>query len=374
VTAVLDPRLAMSERPAVSPTPQHVVTTRKVAAKNLQRMGYRRIVQLLVYLVIIPTVLLLSIGIIQMFVEARINLLFGILSVSFVSVVVTGVVLVLVFIRREANLSELQADFVSKVSHELRTPLTAIRLFAETIERSGDDADVRKQCTTLLVTESERLSRLIERLLDWGRMASGRKIYELRLETVQDIIDDTVSAYAPRAHLGKDLVLEVEVAPDLPNVIVDRAAIVDALVNLVSNAHKYGGTPPSVKVHALLTPKGQVGIAVTDNGEGIPRPEQRRIFEKFYRIDDRLSRSKEGSGLGLAIVKHVARAHHARVTVESAPGQGSRFTIVLPAAPVSNERKATSDGRAQASPRREKKDASAGHDVDADPTVIAASL
>lgn len=318
----------MTERPS-----QTGKTIRQVAAKNLQRMGYRRIVQLLVYLVIIPTVLLLSIGIIQMFLEARINLLFGILSVSFVSVVVTGVVLVLVFVRREANLSELQADFVSKVSHELRTPLTAIRLFAETIERSGADEETRKKCTALLVSESERLSRLIERLLDWGRMAAGRKIYELRLEHVQDIIDDAISAYAPQTHLGKDLELDVEVAPGLPDVIVDRAAIVDALVNLVSNAHKYGGTPPTVRLLAGLTPKGHVGISVTDNGEGIPRPEQRRIFEKFYRIDDRLSRAKEGSGLGLAIVKHVARAHHARVTVESAPGHGSTFTLVLPAVP-----------------------------------------
>ena len=132
----------MSDRPS-----QPGKNIRKVAAKNLQRMGYRRIVQLLVYLIIIPTVLLLSIGIIQMFLEARINLLFGILSVSFVSVVVTGVVLVLVFVRREANLSELQADFVSKVSHELRTPLTAIRLFAETIERSGADEATRNKCT-----------------------------------------------------------------------------------------------------------------------------------------------------------------------------------------------------------------------------------
>jgi len=355
----------MSERPS-----QPNKNIRKVAAKNLQRMGYRRIVQLLVYLVIIPTVLLLSIGIIQMFLEARINLLFGILSVSFVSVVVTGVVLVLVFVRREANLSELQADFVSKVSHELRTPLTAIRLFAETIERSGDDAATRQKCTSLLVAESERLSRLIERLLDWGRMAAGRKIYELRLESVQDIIDDTLSAYAPRTHLGKDLELEVIVAPDLPNVVVDRAAIVDALVNLVSNAQKYGGTPPTVRLLAVLTAKGEVGLAVTDNGEGIPRPEQRRIFEKFYRIDDRLSRTKEGSGLGLAIVKHVARAHHARVTVESAPGKGSRFTIVLPAAPASGDAKAKPKARAKTTPRSEKKDESG--DVEADPTVIRA--
>jgi two-component system phosphate regulon sensor histidine kinase PhoR len=315
----------MSERPA-----QIRPAIRQVGAKNRQRIGYRRIVQMLVYLVIIPTVLILSIGIIQLFLEARINLVFGILSVSFVAVVATGIILALVFIRREANLSELQADFVSKVSHELRTPLTAIRLFAETIERAGDDEATRTKCTQLLVAESERLSLLIERLLDWGRMESGKKIYELRLERVQDIIDDAVRAYTPQTHLGQAIELEVVVAPDLPNVVVDRAAIVDAIVNLVSNAHKYGGSPPIVRLEARAGAKGDVSIAVTDNGEGIPRPEHRRIFEKFYRIDDRLSRTKEGSGLGLALVKHVARAHHARVIVESEAGNGSTFTIVLP--------------------------------------------
>src|SRR3954468_22771153 len=158
----------MSERPA-----QIRPAIRQVGAKNRQRIGYRRIVQMLVYLVIIPTVLILSIGIIQLFLEARINLVFGILSVSFVAVVATGIILALVFIRREANLSELQADFVSKVSHELRTPLTAIRLFAETIERAGDD-DARQECLGLLLTECERLTVRIEQLLDWGRMQAGR--------------------------------------------------------------------------------------------------------------------------------------------------------------------------------------------------------
>lgn len=304
---------------------------RAVASKNVQRLGYRRIVQLLVYLVIIPTVLLLSIGIISMFLEGRINLLFGILTVSFVSVVVTGVVLVLVFVRREANLSELQADFVSKVSHELRTPLTAIRLFAETIERGGDDEATRKKCVGLLVSEADRLSKLIERLLDWGRMEAGRKIYELRQENVRAIIDEAVKAYAPQRDLAGDVDFSVSVPDDLPDVFVDRGAIVDALVNLLSNAQKYGGSPPAVRLSAEKAPGGGVRLAVNDNGEGIPMPEHRRIFEKFYRIDDRLSRKKEGSGLGLAIVKHVARAHKARVVVESAPGQGSTFTIVLPA-------------------------------------------
>lgn len=320
--------MGLSERP--SSTAVTAERIRQVTAKNVQRLGYRRIVQLLVYLVIIPTVLLLSIGIFLMFLEGRINLLFGILTVSFVSVVITGIVLVLVFVRREANLSELQADFVSKVSHELRTPLTAIRLFAETLERPDADALTRQKCTTLLVAESERLSKMIERLLDWGRMEAGRKIYELRPEKVADVLEDALRAYAPHQELGGDLDFGVEVKPGLPEILVDRVALAGAIVNLLSNAQKYGGTPPRIRLVVDGT-ADEVRIAVTDNGGGIPRPEHRRIFEKFYRIDDRLSRSKEGSGLGLAIVNHVARAHHARVTVDSAAGKGSTFTIAIPA-------------------------------------------
>jgi two-component system phosphate regulon sensor histidine kinase PhoR len=302
------------------------------AQKNLQQLGYRRIVQLLVYLVIIPTVLLLSLGILLMFVgERRINVILGILTVSFVAVAATGVILVLVFVRREANLSELQADFISKVSHELRTPLTAIRLFAETLERSrGDEAKVAK-CLAMLNTETDRLTRRIDRLLDWGRMEAGRKLYELRDEKVKDIVDEAVAAF-PSARLGEDVDFACDVAPELPNVMADRHAMVDAIVNLLSNAHKYGGSPAVVRLRAHMSPKNEVAIEVTDNGAGIARPEHRRIFDKFYRIDDRLSRRREGSGLGLAIVKHVARAHGGRVTVESTTGKGSTFSIFVPTA------------------------------------------
>jgi two-component system phosphate regulon sensor histidine kinase PhoR len=298
--------------------------------RNPQRLGYRRIVQLLVYLVIIPTVLLLSLGILLMFVgEARINVILGILTVSFVAVSSTGVILVLVFVRREANLSQLQADFVSKVSHELRTPLTAIRLFAETIERAkGDDATVDK-CLATLIKETERLTTRIERLLDWGRMQAGRKIYDLKEEKVQDLIDEAIKAF-PQARLGQDLELSVEVAPNLPPVFADRHAMVDAIVNLLTNAHKYGGTPALVELRAGENARREIAISVTDNGAGIARPEQRRIFDKFYRIDDRLSRRREGSGLGLAIVKHIVGAHHGRVSLDSLDGKGSTFTIALP--------------------------------------------
>src|SRR3954447_13861569 len=129
-------------------------TLKRVRTKNRQRIGYRRIVQLLVYLVIVPTVLLLGLGIAIMFIGQRINLVLGIVTVAFVGVVVLGVVLVLVFLRREANLSELQADFVSKVSHELKTPLTAIRLLAETMGRTRNDEATQEKCLSTLVDET----------------------------------------------------------------------------------------------------------------------------------------------------------------------------------------------------------------------------
>jgi len=307
-----------------------VASVRRSVTKNRQRLGYRRIVQLLVYLVIIPLVLILSVGIILMFIgEAGFDLLMGILLVSFVSTVGTGVVLALVFIRREANLSELQADFVSKVSHELRTPLTAIRLFAETLERSKDDPKTQDECVRHLSEETVKLSERIEQLLDWGRMEAGRKVFDLRAVHVQDVVSKSVEAFSP-LRSDPTLKFSTDVEPNLPPVAADLGAIVDAVVNLLTNAHKYGGSPPVVSLNVKRAPKSGIAFEVTDNGDGIARHEHSRIFEKFYRIDDRLSRSREGSGLGLAIVKHTVKAHKGRVSVASAKGRGSTFVIVLP--------------------------------------------
>lgn len=292
--------------------------------------------QLLVYLVIVPSGLLLALGIVTMIIgHAGFDLLLGILMVSFVAAVSTGVALTLIFIRREANLSELQADFVSKVSHELRTPLTAIRLFAETLERSKDDPKTQEECVEMLALETEKLSNRIERLLDWGRMEAGRKSFEMKPTTAFELVKSAADAFSPLRTDDK-LLFESQVDEDVPSVLVDRDAMTDAIVNLLSNARKYGGTPPIVSLRAYLDATGRVAFEVKDNGAGIPRGEHRRIFDKFYRIDDRLSRAREGSGLGLAIVKHIVRAHGGRVVVDSkaAPNSiGSTFRILLAPAP-----------------------------------------
>jgi two-component system phosphate regulon sensor histidine kinase PhoR len=280
----------------------------------------------------VPTALILLVGIVLMSVGSTFHLLFGALTVSFVLVAVTGIVLVLVFLRREANLSELQADFVSKVSHEFRTPLTSIRLFVETMERAGGDLSTQEKCLGGLGRETERLVQVIERLLDWGRMEAGRKLFDLRRESAANLVRRAAEAFAPVRDRHPDLDFASHVEADLPELYADVEAMVDAIGNLLNNALKYGGTPPIVRLRACRTPRG-VAIEVSDNGGGIPPAEHHRIFQKFYRIDDRLSREREGSGLGLAIVKHIVRAHRGRVRVESAKGKGSTFRILLPAAP-----------------------------------------
>src|SRR6185369_11585603 len=147
---------------------------------------------------IIPGVLLSAIGVLLLVLDkGSYNLLIGILVLTFTGTLVTGVILVWVFLRRERNLSELQADFVSKVSHELRTPLTSIRMFTETLELRRGDAVAEDRCIAALNKESSRLQQLIDRLLDWGRMESGRRIFELSRHEVKDVVDEAISAFEP---------------------------------------------------------------------------------------------------------------------------------------------------------------------------------
>jgi two-component system, OmpR family, phosphate regulon sensor histidine kinase PhoR len=298
-------------------------------ARDFTTLGYRRIVKLLVTLVIVPSVLLSAVGAsLVVLGEARYNILIGILVLTFSSTLVTGVILVWVFLRRERDLSELQADFVSKVSHELRTPLTSIRMFTETLVLRRGDKESEDRCIQALNKESARLQQLIDRLLDWGRMESGRRVYELSEHDVGEIVDEAISAFEPtreRRHVD----LELKIDPELPSLYCDKAALVISIVNLLSNAYKYGGQPRRIELTASGTSR-EVSITVRDNGNGIARQEHKRIFEKFYRVDDLLARQQEGSGLGLAIVQHVMRAHRGRVMVDSEPGRGSAFTLVLP--------------------------------------------
>lgn len=303
-----------------------------VAGSEDHNRGFRRILYLLVWLVIVPTALLLALSIVTLvWWGAKIRMLFGILVVTFIGCVVTGGVLLIVFVRREASLSQLQLDFVSKVSHELRTPLTSIRMFAEMLQQSQDPSQTAT-CLAVLQKETIRLSDRIERLLDWGRMEAGRRVYDMRSDTPREIVAAAVSAFET-SQLGRPQALQIDVPDGLPEVTADRDALVDALVNLLTNAVKY--TRDEKRIRLFCRSEGTfIRFGVEDNGIGIPKREHSRIFQKFYRIDDRLSREVEGSGLGLAIVRHVAAGHRGRVELESAPGKGATFSLVLPNTPT----------------------------------------
>jgi signal transduction histidine kinase len=240
-----------------------------------------------------------------------------------------GFVLVWANVRRELKLSRLKGDFVANVSHELKTPLALIRLFAETLELGRvPSEDKARQYHRIINKESRRLTQLINNILDFSRIEAGRKEYRFVRADVGAVVRDVVEAYRfPIEQLG--FTLEVDLAEGLPELMIDPEALSRALINLVNNAIKYSPAEKRIRIVARQE-RDRVLVSVADHGIGIPKAEQRRIFEKFYRVETSLVHTTKGSGLGLALVQHIVEAHGGRVEVASAPGEGSTFTLVLP--------------------------------------------
>lgn len=264
---------------------------------------------------------------------ARANFVVNVtLSAILAFVLLAGIVLVMRTADREMKLSEIKSDFVSNVSHELRTPLSSIRVFGELMRlgRVNDPTKVREYGEHI-ESESRRLSRLIDNILDFSRIESGGRQYQLEEHDLSDVVRNVLQASASRLQ-REGFVVEVKApAEPLPPVRIDEAAIGHALANLIDNAVKYSGTSRRVSVTTAVDGTELV-VAVTDFGVGIPREEHERIFDRFHRVGTGLVHDVKGSGLGLAIVKHIAEAHLGRVTVDSEPGRGSVFALHLPLA------------------------------------------
>ena len=231
--------------------------------------------------------------------------------------------------RRAYKLSRMKTDFVANISHELRTPLTGVRLFAETLRagRAEGPEEVR-QCVAMLSTEADRLSRMVEKLLDWSRLEAGRTSLELERTEVPALLDRIGQAYRAQQLPAS---YQTELDPQLPPVNVDRDAMAQVVLNLLHNAVKYTGEDKRIRVRARRAGRN-VAIEVEDNGPGVRPHERKRIFERFYRADDLLSRQTEGTGLGLAIAKRIVELHGGRIELDSRVGQGSTFRVLLPAA------------------------------------------
>lgn len=243
-----------------------------------------------------------------------------------------GLVLTHRNISREMALAKLKSDFVSNVSHELRTPLSLIRLYAETLEMGRLRSQEKcQEYYCIIRKESERLTALINNILDFSRIEAGRKEYDFRETDMRELVHNTLDSYRYQIEQN-GFAFEEKIAEDVPPMRVDREAMARSLLNLVNNALKYSQDRKFIGVN-LFRDNGSVKLEVVDHGIGIPVQEQHKIFEKFYRVGDPLVHNTKGSGLGLSLVRHIVRAHGGEVLVDSAPGRGSKFTIALPVNP-----------------------------------------
>lgn len=232
-------------------------------------------------------------------------------------------------VNRDMKMAQERSQFIAGVSHELRTPLTAIRMYAETLAMGrAATPEVSQQYIETILTEGERLSRLVDNVLDFARIEQGKRLYRFRPCSLQEVVRASVQALAkPLEHQG--FAVQMEIDETVPEVQADPDALMRAMLNLLSNAMKYSGQSRVIEVK-LAARHSQVAIRVRDYGFGLPESEQLQIFEKFYRAPQPDGQNVPGTGLGLTLVKHVVEEHGGRVEVKSQPGQGSVFSILLP--------------------------------------------
>jgi signal transduction histidine kinase len=234
-------------------------------------------------------------------------------------------------VRRELSLSRMKTEFVANVSHELKTPLALIRLCGETLELDRlPDQEHKRKYYQVIAREAERLTQLIENVLNFASIEAGRKSYRLLPCDLSGVVGRTLDHYRlPLEEKGFQLVQDLDAG--LPPVLADEDAVAQALINLLQNAERYSTTTRRIEVTARAN-GSSVRVSVQDQGVGIAPAEQRRIWEDYYRTQEARSLGTRGSGLGLSVVQHVMRAHRGRVELESAPGAGSNFTLVFPVA------------------------------------------
>jgi len=243
-----------------------------------------------------------------------------------VGMAILGAYLLLRDVNRDVRTAELRSHFVANVSHELKTPLTAIRMFAETLElgRSGDER-TRSEYLNTIVNESERLTRLVDNVLEFSKIEQGKKQYQLRPTALAEVVRSAARTMQyPLAQQG--FTLNVSIDEKTPALAADADAMEQAILNLLSNAMKYSGDAREIGLK-LGQIDGEVAIDVTDHGLGIAPEDQKRIFEKFYRVRSPETEFVAGTGLGLTLVRHIVHAHGGRVEVRSTKGGGSTFSI-----------------------------------------------
>ncbi len=253
-------------------------------------------------------------------------LIIGIIFILFL----IGGWLILRNVKREINLAQMKSDFVSNVSHELRTPLALIRMYTETLELGRVTSDEKRMSYYRIIgQETERLTRLINNILNFSRIESGRKTYKPEDININEVINRIAETY--HVHIEREGVkLKQELAGNIKKMHADPEAVSEALINLLDNAIKYSGDTKEITIRTYECSRG-VCLEISDRGIGIDETHLLHIFDKFYRVPTGAVHNTKGSGLGLALVKHIVDAHGGSIEVKSRPGEGTTFNLVFPA-------------------------------------------
>jgi len=223
---------------------------------------------------------------------------------------------------------EVKRDFVANTSHELKTPVGALALLAETIEDAADDAEAVRRFAGKMRQEAQRLTNLVQDLITLSRIQAVEPVPDPRPVELDTVVAEALDRCRMKAN-ARGITLASVGSRGL-SVLGDEDLLVTALRNLLENAVAYSPERTRVVISTKKTPDGNAELSVADQGIGIPERDLERIFERFYRVDPARSRATGGTGLGLAIVKHVMAAHNGKVTVRSAEGLGSTFTLFIP--------------------------------------------
>lgn len=244
-------------------------------------------------------------------------------------ILIFGSILIVRTVSRELDLALMKSDFVSTISHEFKSPLTSIRQLAEMLQSGRVPSDKRRQkYYDVLVEQSERLTLLTDNVLSFSKMEEGKKSFVFESLDMGTLLKNIVSAFQDRIS-HENFSLELDIKGSLPSISADGSALTQAINNLIDNAVKYSWETEKAKIYSFVEENDLI-IAVEDFGFGIRSEEVDKVFDRFYRGGDELTRTIKGSGLGLTLVKQIVEAHKGSISVESELGLGSTFTIKLP--------------------------------------------